>query len=315
VSQPSPGRFDVLVLGGGPAGVSAAIYSARKGLRTGLVAERVGGQVRDIVSIETLLGTPGTDGPRLAAQFEAHLRSYPIEVLELRRVVGIEDGPWKAVLLAGGERLEARQLVVATGAQWQRLGVPGEQEHLGRGVGYCPHCDGPFYKDRPVAVVGGGEKAVKSALDLAATSSQVTLVEAGEQLGADPPLQARLAQQPRIHVLTRARVTRILGDGAQAQGLEYQEGDGGPLKTLAVDGIFLQVGLVPNSAAFQGALVLNAAGELVIDHRNRSSVSGIYGAGDVTNVPFKQVSVAVGEGAKAALAAFEDRVREGWAGA
>lgn len=300
------GEFDVAVLGGGPAGVAAALYSARKGLRTAVVAQRLGGQVRDTLAIENLPGVPRTEGPILAEGLEAQLRGQSVAVLANRRVESLEDGPSKTLRLSGGSFLKARTVIVATGAQWRKLGVPGENEHIGRGVAFCPHCDGPFYKGRPVAVVGGGNSGVEAALDLAGICSHVTLLEFAGELKADAVLLQRLAALPNVRVLTSARTTAVMGDGTRVHALEYQDRSTGKEGSLAVDGVFVQIGLAPNSSAFRGTLKLNGRGEIETDGRGRTSLPGVYAAGDVTDTPFKQIAIAMGEGAKAALAAFED---------
>lgn len=306
----TPRHFDVIVLGGGPAGSSAAIYSARKGLKTALVAQKVGGQVRDTRGIENLISVPYTEGLRLAADLEKHLREYPVEVLEHRKVetVTLLDGT-KCVFLEGGEELRAPALIVATGAKWRELGVPGEKEYIGRGVAFCPHCDGPFYKGRRVAVVGGGNSGVEAAIDLAGICTHVTLVEFGDTLRADQVLQDNLRKLPNVDVLTGRRTTEVLGNGQGVTSLLLEECATGQISELALDGVFVQIGLAPNSAPIQNLVETTRNGEIVIDIKNHTSVPGIYAAGDVSTVPYKQIVIAMGEGAKAALSAFEDRIR------
>ncbi|BDU74523.1 alkyl hydroperoxide reductase subunit F [Mesoterricola silvestris] len=305
----APRDFDVLVLGGGPAGASAAIYSARKGLRTALVAQNLGGQVRETLGIENLISVPRTEGPRLAADLARHLASYPVEILEHRKAERVLDGPLKELHLQGGEVLRAPALIVATGAQWRELGVPGEREYLGRGVAFCPHCDGPFYKDRRVAVVGGGNSGVEAAIDLAGICSHVTLLEFAPELKADQVLVEHLLRLPNVEVLTNARSQEVLGDGTGVIGLRYEDRATGGLRTVDLDGVFVQIGLAPNSAVVRELVETTRAGEILIDAHCRTSVPGIYAAGDVSSVPFKQIVIAMGEGAKAALTAFEDRLR------
>jgi len=302
-------RFDVVVIGGGPAGSSAAIYTARKGLRTAIVAQKFGGQVAETVGIENLVGTKYTEGARLAADLERHVRGYPIEVLEHRKVEHIEGGERKRLHLKGGEVVEADAVIVATGARWRELGVPGEKEHLGRGVAFCPHCDGPFYKGRPVAVVGGGNSGVEAAIDLAGICSHVTLFEFAEELKADAVLVKNLRALDNVTVITGARTTEILGGESGVVGLAYQDRKSEQLREVKLDGVFVQIGLVPNSTVVKNLVDTNRYGEIVVDERGRTSVPGIYAAGDVTTVPFKQIVIAIGEGAKAALSAFEDRIR------
>jgi alkyl hydroperoxide reductase subunit F len=304
--------YDVVVVGGGPAGCSAAIYSARKGLKTALVADRVGGQVLETLGIENLVSVPRTEGARLSADLERHVREYPIDVLEHRKVESLREGgpdQPKLLLLKGGERLEARSVILALGAKWRELGVPGEREYLGRGVAFCPHCDGPFYKGRRVAVVGGGNSGVEAAIDLAGLCSKVTLVEYLDQLKADDVLLRRLRSLANVEVITGARVTELVGDGTAVTAVRYQDRASGAPLEVALDGVFVQIGLVPNSAMVKGVVELNAHGEVVVDAKGRTSVPGVYAAGDVTTVPYKQIVIAMGDGAKAALTAFEDRIR------
>jgi len=303
-------EFDVLVLGGGPAGTSAAIYSARKGLRTALVAQRVGGQVLDTLGIENLISVPRTEGPRLAADLAKHLSVYPVEVLEHRKAERVVDGEWKEVHLQGGEILKAQALIVATGAKWRELGVPGEKEYIGRGVAFCPHCDGPFYKNRRVAVIGGGNSGVEAAIDLAGICSHVILVEFAAELKADRVLVENLKKFPNIDIIVDARTQEVLGDGQGVVGLRIQDRATEVDRTVQLDGVFVQIGLAPNSAAVKDLVATNRFGEIVIDERCRTNVPGIYAAGDVSTVPFKQIVIAMGEGAKAALTAFEDRIRK-----
>jgi alkyl hydroperoxide reductase subunit F len=308
-------RYDVVVVGGGPAGASAAIYSARKGLKTAIVAQKFGGQVMDTLGIENLIGTVYTEGPRLSAELEKHVRGYPIDLLEHRRVERILNGAQKELLIQGGERILADTLIIATGAKWRELGVAGEKEHIGRGVAFCPHCDGPFYKGKPVAVIGGGNSGVEAAIDLAGICSHVTLLEFADALKADAVLIKNLAARPNVKVITSARTTDVLGQDGKAVGLRYEDRKSKELREVNVDGIFVQIGLSPNSALVSDLVELNRFGEIVVDEKGRTSVPGIYAAGDVTTTPFKQIVVAMGEGAKAALTAFEDRMRAAGAAA
>lgn len=301
--------FDVVVVGGGPAGTSAAIYSARKGLKTALVAQRIGGQVRETLGIENLISIPYTEGLHLAADLEKHLRAYPVEVLEHRNVEAVRPGEIKEVQLKGGEVLRAPSIILATGARWRELGIPGEKEYLGRGVAFCPHCDGPFYKGRRVAVVGGGNSGVEAAIDLAGITEHVTVVEFLDQLKADEVLVRKLQSLPNVEVITNARTTEIVGDAKGVRALRYQDRASEELREVEVEGVFVQIGLVPNSAMLRDVVETNRFGEVVVDERCRTSIPGIYAAGDVTTVPFKQIVIAMGEGAKAALTAFEDRIR------
>jgi alkyl hydroperoxide reductase subunit F len=305
-----PKHYDVVVLGGGPAGSSAAIYSARKGLKTALVAQRLGGQVQDTVGIENLISVPYTEGRKLAADLEKHLRTYAIDLMDNRKVEQILDhGKQKELRLQGGEILHADALILATGAKWRELGIPGEKEYLGRGVAFCPHCDGPFYKGKHVAVIGGGNSGVEAGIDLAGICAYVTLVEYGEQLKADEVLVNNLRSLPNVTIVTNARTIEVVGNGQTVTALRYQDRPTEKIHEVALDGVFIQIGLVPNSAVAKDLVTINRMGEIVIDERCRTSVAGIYAAGDVSSVPFKQIVIAMGEGAKAALTAFEDRIR------
>ena len=307
-SAPARDPYDVLIVGGGPAGASAAIYSARKGLRTALVAKEVGGQLTQTVGIENFVGTIHTEGKRLAADLLAHVRSYPVDVLDNRRVETVENGEMKTVRLAGGETLQAKSLIVATGAQWRELNVPGEKQYIGRGVAFCPHCDGPFYKDRDVVVIGGGNSGVEAAIDLAGICANVTVVEFMAELKADRVLVDNLKKLPNTKVIVNHRTAEILGDGAKVTGIKVVDRATDEEKTIATDGVFIQIGLAPNSGIVRGLVDVNRFGEIVVDEKCRTSTKGVYAAGDVTTVPWKQIVIATGEGAKAALAAFEDRI-------
>jgi alkyl hydroperoxide reductase subunit F len=308
-AQP-PKTYDVVVLGGGPAGSSAAIYSARKGLKTALVAQRLGGQVQETVGIENLISVPYTEGRRLAADLEKHLRTYAIDVLDNRKVEKIlEHGTQKELRLQGGEVLYADALILATGAKWRELGIPGEKDYMGRGVAFCPHCDGPFYKGKRVAVIGGGNSGVEAGIDLAGICAHVTLVEYADQLKADEVLVRNLRRLSNVTIVSNARTTEVVGNGQTVIALRYQDRSTEKVHEVALDGVFVQIGLVPNSAVAKDLVTINRMGEIVIDERCRTSKAGIYAAGDVSSVPFKQIVIAMGEGAKAALTAFEDRIR------
>lgn len=309
-STPSVQPFDVVVVGGGPAGVAAAIYSARKGLKTAIVAQRFGGQVQDTLGIENLISVPRTEGPKLAADLVEHLRQYPIELFEHRKVDSVVvSGIKKEIHLKGGEQLTADALIVATGAKWRELGIPGEKEYIGRGVAFCPHCDGPFYKGKRVAVVGGGNSGVEAAIDLAGICEHVTLVEFADRLKADEVLINHLKAMPNIEIVTNHRTTEVVGDGSKVLALRCQDRASEVAREIELAGVFVQIGLIPNSAIVKDVVDTNRFGEIVIDSKNRTSVVGVYAAGDVTTVPYKQIVIAMGEGAKAALSAFEDRIR------
>jgi alkyl hydroperoxide reductase subunit F len=299
----------VVVVGGGPAGASAAIYTARKGLKTAIVAQKFGGQVQETLGIENLIGTAYTEGARLTADLDKHVRTYDIDVLEHRRVERVVDGPDKELWIAGGERIKAPTLIVATGAKWRELGVPGEKEYLGRGVAFCPHCDGPFFKGRPVAVVGGGNSGVEAAIDLSGICSHVTLIEFADSLKADAVLIKNLLARENVTVISSARTTQVNGDGAKVTGLEYEDRASGKQHSVNIDCVFVQIGLSPNSSIVSDLVALNRFGEIVVDDKGRTNVPGIYAAGDVTTTPYKQIVIAIGEGAKVALTAFEDRMR------
>lgn len=305
--------FDVLIIGSGPAGSAAAVYAARKGVRTGIVAERFGGQVMDTAGIENFISVKETTGLELANALEAHVRSYGVEVIPSQRAAKItpasEPGGLHAVTLETGAVLHARALILATGAHWRSLGVPGEDEYRTRGVAYCPHCDGPFFKGRPIAVVGGGNSGVEAAIDLAGIVSHVTLMEATDHLRADGVLQDKLRSLPNVTILTEAITTKIEGDGKNVHSLTWRDAAGAS-HDLAVEGVFVQIGLLPNTDWLKGTLELTRFGEIVIDPRCATSAPGIFAAGDATTVPYKQIVIAIGEGAKAALSAFDYLIRQ-----
>lgn len=301
-------HFDVVVIGGGPAGASAAIYSARKGLKTAVIAQTVGGQVQETLGIENMISVVHTEGPQLAADLAKHMRSYDIELLEHRKVELLELGSQQTIRLKGGEQISADDIIIATGARWRELGIPGEREYIGRGVAFCPHCDGPFYKGKRVAVVGGGNSGVEAAIDLAGICAHVSVIEFMDRLKADDVLVRNLHRLSNVDVITNARTTEVVGDGAKVTTIKYQDRTTETIHELALDGVFVQIGLAPNSAIVKDLVDTNRFGEIVIDSKNRTSAKHVYAAGDVTTVPFKQIVIAMGEGAKAALAAFEERI-------
>jgi alkyl hydroperoxide reductase subunit F len=305
------GHFDVAVIGGGPAGASAAIYSARKGLSTAMLAERFGGQLQETKGIENMISQAYTEGLRLSAQLAEHLSKYPVRLLEHRKVKSVgdraDDGS-RWITLESGESLRARTVIIATGARWRELGIPGEREHIGQGVAFCAHCDGPFYRGRRVAVVGGGNSGVEATIDLAAIATQVTLLEFSDRLKADRVLIEKLQGLSNVRILLNARSTRVLGDGRAVSGLEYEDRASGEKHRIDLDGVFVQIGLSPNSQFVKGVVETTPQGEIVVDPKGRTTAKGIYAAGDVTTVPFKQIVIAMGEGAKVALTAFEDRM-------
>ncbi len=304
--------FDVLVIGGGPAGAAAAVYAARKGIRTGVVAERFGGQVLDTLAIENLISVPHTEGPKLGAALENHVREYPVDIMNLQRaeaLIPAGDDGLVQVRLASGAQLKARSVVLATGARWREMNVPGEQEYRARGVAYCPHCDGPLFKGKRVAVIGGGNSGVEAAIDLAGIVAQVTVLEFDTQLRADAVLQAKLASLPNVQVITRAQTLEVTGDGEKVNGLVYKDRDSGEEHRIALEGIFVQIGLLPNTDWLKGTVALTPRGEIEVDSRGQTSVPGVFAAGDATTVPYKQIIIAMGEGAKASLGAFDHLIR------
>jgi alkyl hydroperoxide reductase subunit F len=305
------GAFDVVVAGGGPAGASSAIYSARKGLRTALITDRLGGQLQDTKGIENMISVPYTEGPALTQDLQKHMDAYEIEVLEHRRVTEVQPhgkGQPVGLALDSGETLTAGSLIIATGAQWRELGVDGEKEYGGRGVHFCPHCDGPYYKNKDIAVIGGGNSGVEAALDLAGIVKSVTVLEFMPELKADAVLVKKLETLPNAKVITNAKTTRVLGEDGKVNVLEYEDRESGDTETLALEGVFVQIGLVPNSKFLEGVVDMNDYGEILVDHKGRTSQPHIYAAGDVTTTPYKQIVVALGEGAKASLAAYEDQM-------
>jgi alkyl hydroperoxide reductase subunit F len=297
--------YDVIVVGSGPAGTSAAIYSARKGLKVAIIAERIGGQVNDTVGIENLISVPYITGTQLAAQLKAHAQRYSITLFEHRRVEKITvDDNTKVIWTSTGERYTAASIIIATGANWRKLNVPGETEYIGRGVAFCPHCDGPFYKGKHVAVVGGGNSGIEAAIDLSGICSKVTVLEFADQLRADTVLQDKAKSRDNIEIIASAQTTEVIGNGEKVTGIRVKDRRTDTENVIALDGIFVQIGLMANSGAFKDIVATNRAGEIEIDDHCRTSQQGIYAAGDVTNVPFKQIIIAMGEGAKAALSAF-----------
>ncbi|HSH43141.1 MAG TPA: alkyl hydroperoxide reductase subunit F, partial [Arenicellales bacterium] len=296
---------DVTVVGGGPAGVSAAIYAARKGLKVTVVADRVGGQVQDTMGIENFISVSSTTGPELSAALRQHMDDYDITLKEHLRVTEIEKGDVKTLTLSSGERIETRALVLATGARWRELGVPGEKENIGNGVAYCPHCDGPFFKGRDVAVIGGGNSGIEAALDLAGIVKSVTVLEFMPELKADKVLVDQAQARDNITIIRNAATRRITAPDGKVDGLEYEDRDSGEVRRCDVAGVFVQIGLIPNTQFLDGIVELSPYGEIVIDDKCRTSTEGIFACGDATTVPYKQIVVSMGEGSKASLAAFE----------
>ena len=305
--------FDVLVVGGGPAGAAAAIYAARKGIRTGIVAERFGGQTLDTLGIENFISVPHTEGPKFAAALEAHARAYDVDIMNGQRVASLhsaaQPGGWVQVQLTNGATLQGRSVILATGARWRQVHVPGEQEYRNKGVAYCPHCDGPLFKGQPVAVIGGGNSGIEAAIDLAGIVQHVRVIEFADTLKADAVLVRKLMSLPNVSVHTNAQTTEIVGDGHKVTGLRYRDRASGQEHQVALAGVFVQIGLVPNTEWLQGTLELTRHGEIVIDERCATSMPGVFAAGDATTVPYKQIVIASGEGAKAALSAFDHLIR------
>lgn len=305
--------YEVLIVGGGPAGAAAAVYAARKGIRTGVLAERFGGQTLDTLGIENFISVIETDGPRFALALEQHAQQYGVEIMNLQRaeklVPATEPGGLIEVQLANGGTLRSKTVILSTGARWREVNVPGEQQYRNHGVAYCPHCDGPLFKGKRVAVIGGGNSGVEAAIDLAGIVGHVTLLEFGDQLRADAVLVAKLKSLPNVVIHTQAQTTEIGGDGKVVNGLSYIDRSTGAAKQVELEGVFVQIGLVPNSEWLKGTLELSRHGEIVVDARGQTSLPGVFAAGDVTTVPFKQIIIATGDGAKAALGAFDYLIR------
>ncbi len=305
--------YDVLIVGGGPAGAAAAVYAARKGIRTGVAAERFGGQVNDTLAIENYISVLETDGPKFAAALEAHVRAYDVDIMNLQRadqlIPAAQPGGLIELRLANGGVLKSKTVILSTGARWRNVNVPGEAEYRNKGVAYCPHCDGPLFKGKRVAVIGGGNSGVEAAIDLAGLVAHVTLLEFGDALRADAVLVNKLKSLPNVSIHTSAQTTEITGDGQKVNGLNYTDRASGGARHVALEGVFVQIGLVPNTEWLKGTLELSKHGEIVVDARGQTSLPGVFAAGDVTTVPFKQIIIAAGDGAKAALGAFDHLIR------
>ncbi|WP_462380066.1 alkyl hydroperoxide reductase subunit F [Pseudomonas sp. Marseille-QA0892] len=305
--------FDVLVVGGGPAGAAAAIYAARKGIRTGVAAERFGGQVLDTMAIENFISVKETEGPKLARALEEHTREYDVDIMNLQRAAKLipatEVGNLHQVEFASGATLKAKTVILATGARWREMNVPGEAEYRNKGVAYCPHCDGPLFKGKRVAVIGGGNSGVEAAIDLAGIVAHVTLIEYDSQLRADAVLQRKLHSLPNVNVITSALTSEVKGDGKKVTGLTYKDRNSDEFHSVELEGIFVQIGLLPNSEWLKGTVELTPRGEIVVDAKGQTSLPGIFAAGDVTTAPYKQIVIAMGEGAKTSLAAFDHLIR------
>ena len=305
--------FEVLVIGGGPAGSSAAIYAARKGISTGIAAERFGGQVADTMGIENLISVPYTEGPKLVAAMEQHVKEYDVDIMNLQRaeklIPAARKGGYHEGRLANGASLKSRTLVLSTGARWRQMGVPGEEEYRNKGVAYCPHCDGPLFKGKRVAVIGGGNSGVEAAIDLAGIVGHVTLIEFGAAMRADDVLQKKLRSLKNVEIITSGQTTEITGENGKVNGLQYTDRTTGESHHVSLEGVFVQIGLVPNTEWLKGDIELSQHGEIIVDDRGETSIPGVFAAGDATTVPYKQIVISMGEGSKAALSAFDFLIR------
>ena len=305
--------YDVLIVGGGPAGAAAAVYAARKGIRTGIAAERFGGQVNDTLAIENYISVLSTDGPKFSMALESHVKDYGVDVMNLQRadklVPATTPGGLVEVQLANGGSLKSKTVIISTGARWRNVNVPGEQEYKNKGVAYCPHCDGPLFKGKRVAVIGGGNSGVEAAIDLAGIVSHVTLLEFGDALRADAVLVKKLESLPNVVILTQAQTTEFTGTAGKLDGLNYTDRATGEARRIELEGVFVQIGLVPNTEWLRGTVELSKHGEIIVDAKGQTSVPGVFAAGDATTVPYKQIIIAAGDGAKAALSAFDHLIR------
>ena len=305
--------YDVLIVGGGPAGAAAAVYAARKGIRVGVAAERFGGQTNDTMAIENYISVLETDGPKFAAALEAQTRAYNVDIMNLQRADAItpaaQPGGLLEVVLANGGTLKAKTVIVATGARWRNVNVPGEAEYRNKGVAYCPHCDGPLFKGKRTAVIGGGNSGIEAAIDLAGIVGHVTVVEFADRLKADAVLVNKLNSLPNVTVHTNAQTTEITGENGKVNGLRFKDRATGVEQLLELEGVFVQIGLVPNTEFLRGVVDLSKFGEIVVDAKGHTNVPGLFAAGDCTTVPFKQIVIAAGDGSKAALSAFDHLIR------
>ena len=305
--------FDVLVVGAGPAGAAAAIYAARKGIRTGVLAERFGGQVMDTLGIENFISVSHTEGPKLVASLEQHVKDYAVDVMNLQRanklVPAADNGGLVGIELENGAKLQAKTVILSTGARWREMNVPGEKEYKAKGVCFCPHCDGPLFKGKRVAVIGGGNSGVEAAIDLAGIVAHVTLLEFADTLRADAVLQSKLNSLPNVTVIKQAQTTEVTGDGQKVNGIRYTDRTTGESHHVELEGIFVQIGLLPNTDWLKGTLELSRFGEIIIDAKGQTSLPGVFAAGDCTTVPYKQIIIAMGAGATASLSAFDHLIR------
>ncbi|QWD79212.1 alkyl hydroperoxide reductase subunit F [Polynucleobacter sp. MWH-Spelu-300-X4] len=302
--------FDVLVIGGGPAGAAAAIYAARKGIATGIVAERFGGQVMDTMGIENFISVKETEGPKLAMALEQHVKTYDVDIMNLQRAKALRSNEQGLeVELENGAKLKSKSVIISTGARWREMNVPGETEYRNKGVAYCPHCDGPLFKGKRVAVIGGGNSGVEAAIDLAGIVQHVTLIEFDSQLRADAVLQAKLTSLNNVTIIKSALTKEVIGDGQKVTALRYEDRNNNQSHTLELEGIFVQIGLLPNTDWLKGTIDLSPRGEIIVDAKGETSMPGVFAAGDCTTVPYKQIIIAMGEGAKASLGAFDYLIR------
>jgi alkyl hydroperoxide reductase subunit F len=301
-----------LIVGGGPAGAAAAVYAARKGIRVGVAAERFGGQTNDTMAIENYISVLETDGPKFAAALEAQVRHYGVDIMNLQRADKLipagTDGLVQ-VQMENGASLKAKTVILSTGARWRNVNVPGEAEYKNKGVAYCPHCDGPLFKGKRVSVIGGGNSGVEAAIDLAGIVEHVTLIEFADQLKADAVLVTKLKSLPNVSIHVNAQTTQITGDGSKVNGISYKDRANGTEHHVELEGVFVQIGLVPNTEFLKGTVELSKFGEIVVDAKGHTNVPGVFAAGDCTTVPYKQIVIAAGEGAKAALSAFDHLIR------
>ncbi|REL26409.1 alkyl hydroperoxide reductase subunit F [Thalassotalea euphylliae] len=302
--------FDVLIVGGGPAGASAAVYAARKGIKTGIVADRFGGQVLETVGIENFISVKKTEGPKLVASLEEHVKDYDVDIMTGAKGVKLSKDELVSIELDNGATLKSKSVIVATGARWRKMNVPGEAEYSGSGVAYCPHCDGPLFKGKKVAVIGGGNSGIEAAIDLAGIVEHVTVLEFDSKLRADEVLQRKAKSMGNITILTQAQTTEVLGDGNKVTGLAYTDRATGDSHELELAGIFVQIGLVPNAEWLDGDIDLTNRGEIIVNERGETSMPGVFAAGDVTTSPYKQIVIAMGNGANASLAAFDYLIRQ-----
>jgi alkyl hydroperoxide reductase subunit F len=305
--------FDMLIVGGGPAGAAASVYAARKGIRVGIAAERFGGQVNDTMAIENYISVLETDGPKFAAALEAQVRHYNVDIMNLQRaqkvIPAAQPGGLVHVQMENGGVLKARSVILSTGARWRNVNVPGEQEYKNKGVAYCPHCDGPLYKGKRTAVIGGGNSGIEAAIDLAGIVEHVTVIEFADQLKADAVLVNKLNSLPNVTVHTHAQTMEITGDGNKVNGIRFKDRTTGTEHHVALEGVFVQIGLIPNTEFLKDNVELSKFGEIVVDAKGHTNLDGVFAAGDCTTIPYKQIVIAAGEGSKAALSAFDYLIR------